>query len=82
MRSTTLALGQYSSCFVTASTGEVVCVGYHITQGFGRGYGAASAGTFTEIQVSDYHVCGLRRDGSISCWSVRASARALTHWDW
>lgn len=67
----TLALGTYNSCFVTASTGEILCIG-NVNPGYGSAYGAAGAGAFVAVQTGDYNTCGLRRDGSLSCWCVRA----------
>ena len=57
-----VSVGNWSYCLVTGD-GNVEC-----GNNFGGGWTNGPLGTFTQIDVADFHTCGLRSDGMAVCW--------------
>jgi alpha-tubulin suppressor-like RCC1 family protein len=81
---TRISCGAYHSCGVRLD-GAIECWGAgtiadaacpsFLTNNFNCGQAAPPDGTFREVATSYFHSCGVRTDGSVTCWGYDANAR-------
>jgi alpha-tubulin suppressor-like RCC1 family protein len=61
-------------CWGAGTTTDADCPSF-LTNSFNCGQAAPPDGVYREVAVDSFHSCGVRTDGSVTCWGYDANAR-------